>query len=199
MKKTIAMLLVLAMTVTLFPGCSSGSSLRSSSNSVAAIVEKSAVPETTAATQPPVPETTQPTVPPTTQPTVPPTTQPTTPRGYYESVGGHWSDATTKLGDVSTHLYILDMMLKDCKEITVHVSIDMKAGTHCNDWVLWGRVNGTVKKIGSFTLPGGDGDTSVIFKFNPTISFDAIVVTPTVPGGYSWSLGIGVSDIWLAS
>lgn len=196
MKKTTAILLTLTLTLSLLPGCAAGS--QKPSLSIAAFAEKSSIPETT---QPTVPETTVPetTVPETTQPTVPTTTQPTTPKGYYESVGGHWADSATKLGDVSTYLYLLDMPLNNCKEITVHVSVEMKAGTHCKNWVLWGRVNGVVKKIGEFTLPGGDGDTSVTFKFNPAISFDAIVVTPTVPGGYSWSLGMGVSDIWLES
>lgn len=123
-------------------------------------------------------------------------TQPTTPKGYFSFVDGDWGDKT-KIGDANVWLFVFNSPLVDCKEMTVSINVEMNAGTHCKNWDLWGRESGKMKKLGEIYLANGDGFTSKTFSFAPSISIDAVAVTPTISGGYSWSLGMSVTDVWL--
>ena len=94
------------------------------------------------------------------------------------------------------HAYAFSQELKQCRQMTVAMNVSMKGGTKCKDWQLWGRVNGKFKKLASISLPEGDGYTEQTVYFAPAVTMDAIVVMPTIPGGYSWSLGLAVGDAW---
>lgn len=171
MKKAIAILLALVMTMTLLAGCGSSTTQQSTNSAQAATVKSDASNNSQS------------------------TSDTDTVIGTVE---GHWSDKTTKLGDVETTLYVLNNALVNCTEVTIQINVEMKAGTHCENWVLWARVNGSVEKCCEFELPGGDGAAEVTFTFDPSLSFDAITVTPTVPGGCSWDLGLGVVNAHVA-
>ncbi len=101
-------------------------------------------------------------------------------------------------GNLTTIAYVFDRTIRDCTKMTVHINISMKAGTKNTDWTLWCRVNGEFKKVDVIYLPGGDGETSQTIIFDDPLTFDAIIVTPKAVGGYSWSQGVSVTDIWEA-
>lgn len=127
-------------------------------------------------------------------------TQPTEPKGYIDIVDGDWESITLRDGNfnVNAHAFVFSQELVQCRELTINMKVSMNAGTKCKDWQLWGRVDGNFKKIAKIPLPDGDGSTSETVRFDDPITFDAIVVTPTVVGGYSWSMGLSVTDVWVA-
>ena len=124
----------------------------------------------------------------------------TVPDGYIAVVDGDWEDKQTAIRDGNStmrcHAYAFSQELKQCRQMTVAMNVSMKGGTKCKDWQLWGRVNGKFKKLASISLPEGDGYTEQTVYFAPAVTMDAIVVMPTIPGGYSWSLGLAVGDAW---
>lgn len=120
--------------------------------------------------------------------------EPTTPKGYIAYATGTWKKVT--LDSANVHALVFDDKLVECREMTVVMEVEMKKGAKCKNWQLWGRVNGKFKKIGRIELPGGDGDTSKTFIYDDPITIDAVALTPTVSGGYSWSMALGVVDIW---
>ena len=61
-----------------------------------------------------------------------------------------------------------------------------------------GKSERAVQKIAKISLPAGDGAASETITFDTPLTFDAVIVTPTVIGGYSWSMGLSVTDAWLA-
>ena len=50
--------------------------------------------------------------------------------------------------------------------------------------------------FGNFYLAAGNGYTSQTLTFSKPVTFDAIAITPTIPGGYSWSMGFVLTDIY---
>lgn len=121
------------------------------------------------------------------------------PEGYVGDLLGYKEKVTLRDGysTLNVHALVLFDKVERCKQLTINMSVEMKAGTSCTDWNLWGRSGGKFRKIGSVYLPGGDGDTSQTVYFSDPVSFDAVVVTPTKPGGYSWALGFTVTDVWV--
>ena len=122
----------------------------------------------------------------------------TVPDGYISIVDGDWEKVTLSEGynTWNVHAYVFSQELKRCREMTVAMNVSMKAGTKCKDWQLWGRVGGKFKKLASITLSAGDGYTEQTIRFDTPVTLDAIAITPTVPGGYSWSMGLAVGDVW---
>ena len=122
----------------------------------------------------------------------------TAPDGYISIVDGDWEKVTLSEGynTWNVHAYVFSQELKRCREMTVAMNVSMKAGTKCKDWQLWGRVGGKFKKLASITLSAGDGYTEQTIRFDTPVTLDAIAITPTVPGGYSWSMGLAVGDVW---
>ena len=115
--------------------------------------------------------------------------------GEYERV--HLNDGSSSL-DVTAQVY--SETIYNCREMTVNMLVEMKKGTHCKDWQVWGRnEEGRFKKIGKIYLPDGDGYISETIQFEKPVSFDAIAITPTVPGGYSWSLAFLLTDIYMTA
>lgn len=121
--------------------------------------------------------------------------------GYVGTPSGRTEKTTLRDGSftLNIHAFVLNEAVKNCKELTVDMSVEMKAGTKCQDWQLWGRSNGSFRKIGKIYLPNGDGDTCQTLTFDTPVSFDAVVVTPTIPGDYSWSLWFEITDVWVDS
>ena len=140
------------------------------------------------------------TVPKATEPKPEPTTKPTQPRNYIEYVDGYWESTNLKDGNFSlnVHALVFYTPLVRCREMTVNMEVSMNAGTKCKEWQVWGRVNGQFQKIAKISLPAGDGAGSETITFDTPLTFDAVIVTPTVIGGYSWSMGLSVTDAWLA-
>lgn len=136
-----------------------------------------------------------------TEATQPKSTQATTPKGYISYVSGKWEQGHT-INDGSSQYscsaFVLSQTLRRCKEVTINMEVSMNAGTNCKSWQLWCRIDGKFQKAASITLPNGDGSTSQTVTFDDPITFDAIIVLPTIPGNYSWSMGLSVTDIWLA-
>ena len=135
-----------------------------------------------------------------TDPKPEPTTRPTQPKNYIENVDGYWESTNLKDGNFSlnVHALVFYTPLVRCREMTVNMEVSMNAGTKCKEWQVWGRVNGQFQKIAKISLPAGDGAASETITFDTPLTFDAIIVTPTVIGGYSWSMGLSVTDAWLA-
>lgn len=83
----------------------------------------------------------------------------------------------------------------NCTELTVNMNVQMNAGTNCKDWQLWGRCGGKFAKLAKVYLPAGDGFGSQSVAFGSPVTFDALVLTPTIPGGYSWALAMTITDV----
>lgn len=136
---------------------------------------------------------------PATVATEPPTTETTLPSDYIAELSGHWSGV--HLVDGNSNLNVSAYVFNDgpvyCRQMTINMLVTMNAGTNCKDWNLWGRVGGEFKKLEKLYLPDGDGFGSQTVYFDTPVYLDAVVVTPTIPGGYSWSLGLSVTDVWL--
>lgn len=135
-----------------------------------------------------------------TEPTVEETidTTPTVPEGYLETIEGDWEAASLRDGSMSltTNAFVFNEELKQCREMTIFMMVSMKAGTKCEDWQVWGRVDGTYQKIARIELPEGDGMTMETIEFETPVSMDAMIVTPVALGGYSWSLAFSIFDVW---
>lgn len=112
-------------------------------------------------------------------------------QGEYESV--HLSDGNFSL---NIHAMVFPEMVYNCYEMTVNMQVEMNAGTSCKDWQLWGRTGGKFVKLEKLYLEAGNGFLSQTVTFDTPVSFDALAITPTVPGGYSWSLVMLFTDVW---
>ena len=123
----------------------------------------------------------------------------TNPNGYLGDLEGQWESLHLQDGNISLNVYALvfSPMVFHCTQMTVNMDITMMAGTHCTDWQVWGRYGGHFEKLGKIDLPAGDGFTSQTLYFNTPVSFDAIAVTPTVIGGYSWSQDMSITGVWV--
>ena len=170
---------------------------------IASIIGKTPAQDVTvkaAATEPAAIVETKETVPPATEAKPEPTTEPALPENYIAYADGYSERTNLKDGNFSLNVSALvfyDELVR-CKELTVNMEVSMNAGTKCKEWQLWGRVNGQFQKIAKISLPAGDGATVAAVTFDTPLTFDAIIVTPTVIGGYSWSMSLYVTDVWLA-
>lgn len=114
-------------------------------------------------------------------------------------VTGYWDDTAVKLGNSRVHPYVFYTELIDCTQMTVSMTVTMKSGAKSKEWKLWGRVNGSFEEIGKITLPDGDGSTTKTVFFDKPLTVDAIVAQPSVAGGYSWSMDMGVTDAYVGT
>lgn len=119
--------------------------------------------------------------------------------GYVGDLNGQWESVHLQDGNFSLSVSALafSQTIYDCTEMTVNMNVTMNAGTNCKDWQLWGRSGNRFVKLAKIYLPAGDGYTSQTITFDSPVTFDAIAVTPTIPGGYSWSMGLSVTDVWV--
>lgn len=155
------------------------------------VITPPAAPEAPAATEgPAVPEYTVPQI------TMAP---PTEPDNYIPVVSGRWESVHLKDGNqnLNVHAFVFDQTLTRCKELTLYVEVEMNAGTKCYDWDVWVRRNGVFEKYTQVYLSGGNGTLEETIYFSTPKTIDAIIVTPTAAGGYSWNISMGIFDVWL--
>lgn len=133
--------------------------------------------------------------------TVPPVTiaPPTEPDNYIAVVSGHWESVYLKDGtqNLNVHALVFDQTLVRCEQLTIYMEVEMNAGTKCYDWDVWVRRNGVFEKYTQVYLSGGNGSLEQTIYFGTPTTIDAIVVTPTAAGGYSWNMSMGIYDVWL--
>lgn len=127
-----------------------------------------------------------------------PFSETTVPTGYYEMPEGDWEKVRLDLGNsvLDIYAFVYSQRIQRCKEFSIYMDVTMNAGTHCEDWKIWGRENGAFKEIGRVNLPGGDGETMQTVTFDKPVTFDALAVTPIIPGDYSWSMFFIIYDVW---
>lgn len=115
----------------------------------------------------------------------------------FGNLDGQWIDVNLKNGSSILNVSALAFTktVYNCTSMTVNMNVTMNAGTSCKDWQIWGRNGDTFVKIGKIYLPNGDGYVSQTINFASPVTFDAIAVTPTIVGGYSWSLGLSITDV----
>lgn len=113
------------------------------------------------------------------------------------AAGNRWEDAKirTGYGNVNTSAYVLDTPAKKCTSFDLDVEIEMKKNTKCANWDIWVRTGGSFVKVSSFSLPDGTGSATKTVKLSPARNFDAVAVTPTKRGSYSWSMGMSVYNV----
>lgn len=116
---------------------------------------------------------------------------------YTPSLTGTWQEVRLQDGNsnLNVNALVFPETVSDCTAFTVMMDVTMNAGTKCKDWQVWGRSSGSFVKIGKVYLPDGDGYVSQQLTFDSPISFDAIAITPTAKGGYSWSMGLSITDV----
>jgi len=141
------------------------------------------------------------TMPPTTQEAALPeqeTTAPSLPEGYLPYISYSKERVTLHDGSLQIQIgaLIFDEEVKNCQQMTIYMDITMNAGTNCKDWQVWGRVNGSFQKIAKIYHPAGDGIHTQTIEFDTPVTIDALAITPTIPGGYSWSSLYILYDIW---
>lgn len=133
--------------------------------------------------------------------TVPPVTiaPPTDPDNYIAMVDGYWESVYLKDGtqNLNVHAFVFNNALVRCKQLTLYMEVEMNAGTKCYDWDVWIRRNGVFEKYTQVYLSGGNGTLEETIYFSTPTTIDAIVVTPTAAGGYSWNMSMGIFDVWL--
>lgn len=124
----------------------------------------------------------------------------TLPDGYIAQLDGVWERVHLNDGssDINTDAKVYSEPVHNCTEMTLVMEVEMYNGTNCKDWQIWGRTGNAFIKLQKIHLEAGDGYGSFVVKFDEPVSFDAIAVTPTIPGGYSWSLAFYLTDIWTA-
>lgn len=132
------------------------------------------------------------------EPAPAPAAEPEHEGNYIAELKGSWEKVNLKDGNsnlnVSAQVY--SQTVYNCIEMTIHMEVEMNAGTSCKDWQVWGRSGSSFVKIGTIYLAAGNGYTYQTLTFSNPVTFDAIAITPTVPGGYSWSMGFVLNDIY---
>ena len=119
--------------------------------------------------------------------------------GYIGDLEGEWESVHLQNGNssLSVHALAFSETIYNCTQLTILMDVTMNAGTNCKDWQLWGRNGNSFVKLAKIYLPAGDGYTSQTITFDSPVTFNAVAVTPTIPGGYSWSMGLAVTDVWV--
>lgn len=109
-------------------------------------------------------------------------------------LSGHWESVTVE--DVDGHALVLDSRLTGVTAFDLAMDVEMKANTRCENWDVWVRSSrsGSFEKVGSIYLSGGNGYASKTIRLSSAMNVDAVIVTPTIPGGYSWSLSLDISN-----
>lgn len=116
-------------------------------------------------------------------------------------VSGTWAaDRYTHTNGAWSGIYQLDQTLYNCKKFTLYFKQENTTNLTLTSFNLHLRSYGTWTTVGSFTMEKGSSvETRVLCEFPEGMTFDAVAVTPTVGGNYSYSSWIGVEDVWLGS
>lgn len=121
--------------------------------------------------------------------------------GYIGDLAGYWESVHLEDGSftLDVHAMAFTETIYNCTQMTIEMEVEMNAGTSCKDWQVWGRSGNTFVKLDKIYLAAGNGYTSQTIYFSTPVTFDAIAITPTIVGGYSWSMGLAVTDVWVAT
>lgn len=119
---------------------------------------------------------------------------------YIAYLDGDWEQVTlySDSSTMNAHAFAFTQQVEKCKSMKITMDVDMKANTKCSDWQVWGRVDGNFQKLAKINLPEGNGSTTQTVRFSTPTTLDAIAITPTIPGNYSWSMGIMIEDVQTA-
>ena len=112
---------------------------------------------------------------------------------------GEWEAVHLNDGNASIQTYaqVYSQTVYNCTRMTVNMNVEMYAGTSCKSWQIWGRRGGSFVKIGTISLPAGSGFTTETVTFATPVTFDAITITATMSGGYSYDVDFVLSDIYI--
>lgn len=118
--------------------------------------------------------------------------------GYTAELNGWWEQVHIQDGNLTLNVSALCFgeTVYNCTGLTVNMDVTMNAGTSCKDWQLWGRSGNTFTKLAKVNLPAGDGYTSQSITFDRPVTFDALVLAPTIPGGYSFTISMTITDVY---
>lgn len=118
--------------------------------------------------------------------------------GYIANLDGYWEEVRLQDGSFNLNVNALTFTqtVYNCTGLTVNMDVQMNAGTSCKDWQLWGRSGNSYVKLAKIYLPAGDGSVSQSVTFSTPVTFDSVAVTPTIVGSYSWSMSLGITDVW---
>lgn len=112
------------------------------------------------------------------------------------SLDGDWEKVSIQDGSrkFNVHAFRLDDWLYRCASFDLEIDVSMKNNAHCENWKVWVGDGSSFENVASIYLPGGNGYASKTVKISPARSFNYIAVTPTANGGYSWSMGMDISN-----
>ena len=119
------------------------------------------------------------------------------PSNYIDSLQGDWQTVSLDSSHTEASAIVFTQKIR-CKEMTVNIKIEMNYGARCKDWELWARIDGKWQKLEQISLPDGNGSTAHTVTFDTPANLDAVSITPTIVGGYSWTEWLWLSDIWTA-
>ena len=120
---------------------------------------------------------------------------------YLRYAAGTWSDERyTRSNGAWCGIYQLDQTLYNCKKFTLYYKQENSTNLTLTSFNLHLRSYGTWNTVGTFTMEKGKSVESwTLFEFPEGITFDAVAVTPSANGSYSYTSWIGVEDVWLGS
>lgn len=118
--------------------------------------------------------------------------------GYIADLDGYWEEVKLQDGSFNMTVSALTFRQKvyNCTSLTVNMDVTMNAGTSCRDWQVWGRTGNTYVKLAKIYLAAGSGEVSQKVTFASPVTIDSIAVTPTIPGSYSWSMALAITDVY---
>lgn len=113
------------------------------------------------------------------------------------SLAGDWEEITLNDGDNTYNVsaFVFTEPVDNCVAFDLAVDVTMNANTSCKSWNVWARTGGTFRKVGTIYLEDGGGYSSSTIRLSNATRFDAVAITPTASGSYSWSLGLEVSNV----
>ena len=119
------------------------------------------------------------------------------PSNYIDFLQGDWQTVSLDSSHTDASAIVFTQKIR-CTEMTVNIKIEMNYGARCKDWELWARIDGKWQKLEQISLPDGNGSTTHTVTFDTPTNLDAVSITPTIVGGYSWTEWLWLSDIWTA-
>ncbi len=111
-----------------------------------------------------------------------------------DSLSGDWEKI--RIDDMNLYALVLDSRLNGVTAFDLAIEVEMKAGARCENWDVWARSSraGSFQKIGYIYLEGGTGEAFKTIRLSNAMNIDAVAVTPTASGGFSWSMSMGISN-----
>ncbi len=112
-------------------------------------------------------------------------------------LSGDWKKVKIEDGSKTFNVYawMLDNTVYNCSSFQLTMDVTMHHNTKCYNWNVWVRSGGSFVKVGSVYLSSGTGYKDQTIYLSTAKTFDAVAVTPTASGGYSWTMSMGISDV----